>query len=741
MVKGEEKKQVKLQVTAELLQPERTNKLPQGVAYAYSKGGRLLDQAELDKKGHATLVFPASDQATAVRVLVGAAVKDKATKISELQRRGAEGRMIRIDPSDLNPRVNFTIFPEKWLCWLLSICFVPGTLFKREEVDGTSIDLPVCGAEVEVYEVDPLPLIIARLPDSIIDKIRKYVIEPIPEPPFEHLPPERKVPKGPFPPPPPPPVQSLEASTFASPEDTSADLGVQKAVSVSSDLITAARTASIYQFRDVLLKYQDFTRFFLCRFYPFGLTMDLVVTATTDECGKFRAAFFRGCKNPDTPDLYFKAKQQFGPFTFTIYEPTPVSCYTRWNYTCGTEVNLYTSSVFAITCSPCPPIEPPEPGMNWVAVMHIGNTPLSRIRGTSANAGIQGSDNATNKGMLFANVNEANNAVSFNGRPLGGMLRPHIEFDNSLREDLGVKYYQVSWRRAGTTDAFQLLTGEVHRHYSHEPPGATTPVFEVYPLGPVEVGGKTLFEIPPAMPPKGKWVVTDLVENNTSAKFPTHSLIPVSADGKYELKIELFDSAGNLINIDTLNIIYVVPEQLNIAADAPVTTVNAADLGLVVDEDSDGNKSFIMTVHVDNHSCEADIDKAQLTAPANDCGVILYDSGNTSATVTMPYTASHPNDFATRLFRLKRGVTNLPPFSQGGSSPLVSANLAPGSTSQTATVAELTQAYPAYGLAACSIAAFSEDLHVWAMAHNGWRRLYEYDDNDHAAFVLAPEEE
>ncbi|NIX19992.1 MAG: hypothetical protein GWN07_09200, partial [Actinobacteria bacterium] len=68
----------------------------------------------------------------------------------------------------------------------------------------------------------------------------------------------------------------------------------------------------------------------------------------------------------DTPDLYFKIKHRFGPFTITIYEPTPVSCFTRWNYTCGTHVSLFTSSPFARTCSPCPPIEPPEPGLNWV---------------------------------------------------------------------------------------------------------------------------------------------------------------------------------------------------------------------------------------------------------------------------------------------------------------------------------------------------------------------------------------
>ncbi|NIX19993.1 MAG: hypothetical protein GWN07_09205, partial [Actinobacteria bacterium] len=246
--------------------------------------------------------------------------------------------------------------------------------------------------------------------------------------------------------------------------------------------------------------------------------------------------------------------------------------------------------------------------------------PLSRIRGASPNAGIQASDTAANEGLCFISSAEAGGAATFDGRPFGGLLRPHLEFDNSLRDTLGVKYYRVSWRQ-GTSGAFVPLTGEVHRHYSHEPPGATAPVFEVYSLGPQVVGSTSdLFEIPPGMPPKGQWVVTDLVEDQTSAKFPTGVHAPPAAHGKYQLKIDLFDAGGNLVNIDHAStpIVYVVPEQLNLAADAAVTTVDAATLGLVTDDDGDGKNSFIMTVHVDNNQCTADVDKAQLSgSPAN----------------------------------------------------------------------------------------------------------------------------
>ncbi len=683
--------ETKLEVRAKLLEPERSDKLPRAKAYAYSSGSRLLAAAELDETGSTTLVLPAAREARSVRVLVGPTVDDEEPRISELLRRGAEERRLRLEPDQPGISLELTIVANTWLCWLLSLCFVPGTLMKRTEIDGISIDLPVCGAEVEVYEVDPIYILVNRLTTDVLERIRKFVLEPEPV-------------SGPSPP----------------------DAGL-------SELKIAAQAESDLQLRQTLVRFPEFTRLALCQVHPFGLTMDLVATATTDECGNFQAVFFRGCNNPDTPDLYFKAKQSWHIGDVTIYEPTPVSCFVRWNYECGSEVNLFTSSPWARTCNPCPPIDPPEPGLNWVAVLHVGNTPLSRIRGTSPNAAIQSSTDAGNTGLSFWNTAEATNAASFDGRPFGGLLRPHIEFDNSLRDDLGVRYYRVSWRQGESGD-FQPLTGEVHRHYSHEPPGATSPVFEVYSLGPQVVGTTPdLFEIPPALPPQGQWVVTDLAEDRTSAKFPTDAAAPPAEHGKYQLKIDLFDAAGNLVDVDGLNIVYVVPEQLDLAADAPVTTADAAGLGLVVDDDGDSNRSFLMTVHVDNNECSATIEPAMLAAPANSCGVIEYDPTSPGASVSMPYTASHPNGFATYRFRLKRGVTDLPPFEQTGTAT------PPGSFSQSATVAALTGAYPDLGLPSCPMAAFSEDLEVYALATDGWSRLWAYDDDDHAAFVLAPQ--
>src|SRR5205823_8612311 len=94
----------------------------------------------------------------------------------------------------------------------------------------------------------------------------------------------------------------------------------------------SARAASDLDFRRVLLDHVDLIRPIICLFYPHFFTMRLVATAHTDDCGRFHTLFFNGCHNPDTPDLYFKVKQRFLFFDLTIYAPTPVPCYTWWNY-------------------------------------------------------------------------------------------------------------------------------------------------------------------------------------------------------------------------------------------------------------------------------------------------------------------------------------------------------------------------------------------------------------------------
>ncbi len=738
--KRKNRKEISLKVRVDLLDGRPPKDGPGAAVYAFTRGGQVVASARLGDDGNAVLPVPIPREVTALNVVVGPVVDTDVPVLSDLLRRGARRQTVRIDPDILEPEAAFEVLPNHWHCWFASRCYVPGKLVKRTELDGMKIDLPVCGATVEVYEVDPLPLIIARLPDSLLDRFRRHILEPDPWLLDVHLPEAKRIP---FPRPPRPDNTgsiALMAEMDQADAPGEAEFAFGTGGAAPAEIRVAAETASAAQFRDALVRAPDFSRFLICRYFPGGVSKTLIATATTDDCGEFRAVFFRGCVNPDTPDLYFVAKRSFGPWTITLLEPTPVACYTHWNYTCGTHVDLVTTHALAPTCPPCQPIE--TPADDWVAVMHIGNLPLSRIRGASPNATVKASTTPSNEGLVFINKTEALAAATFDGRPMGGLLRPHLEFDNGLR-DKGIEYYQFSWRE-GTTGAFQPLTHEIHRHYSFVPPGESEPTLVVYPLGPFNVGGKSLFKIPPALPPQGNWVYPDLVENNTSAKFPSQVHAPPAKAGKFQLKIDLFDGAGNLIDIDApaTKTIFVVPEELDLSQPATVHTEDADGPGfnLVFDDDGDGKRSFILTLHIDNTASEGAIEPAKLgLTPANACGVLPYDTANVSAIVTMPFKALHDNGFATYEFTLKRGVTGLGALTIGGSNPLVHPQaVAPGSYSQTASVDTLTMAYPALGLPQCDMAAFSERVRVWAMATNGWRRLHELDAQDHGAFVLSP---
>jgi hypothetical protein len=234
-----------------------------------------------------------------------------------------------------------------------------------------------------------------------------------------------------------------------------------------------------------------------------------------------------------------------------------------------------------------------------------------------------------------------------------------------------------------------------------------------------------LFEIPPALPPEGQWSFPDLLEDLTSAKFPTSDLAPAAEHGKYQLKVDLFDAAGTLVNIAAKGILYRVPAVTDLSGD--IDTDDAASLGLVFDDDGDGKNSFIMTLHVDNNECTAAIAAPTLdgTPADDDCGVLEYDP-TSPGSVTMNYTASHPQGFATYSFVLYRGVNPLTP-------PTASGPVGSGSFSTTQTVP--------YLLGSCRVAGYSENVYVWASATDGWFRLSRYDDHAVRAFVLAPQQE
>ena len=664
------------------------------VVYAFAANGKLLDSQPLSD-GVARLKVPIGEAPVPGRVLIGPRVGDDVPLIDELLRRGAWEEHIRLEPK--LPPLDILIPSPDWLCWILSRCTVRGTLLKRTVRNGVTVDLPVCNADVEIYEVDPLPILIPRLPDDILDRIRDILVkQPIPIPVPDPDPGPILPPHGPGPDP--APFFAMHAEHAAAP----AQAELKQAPAPDAMRAALELADSHDAIRQVLLQNPIVIRPLICRLFPRFVTKTLLGVAHTDECGHFRFTFFRGCHNPDQPDLYFKATQQWFFGRITVLEPLPVACHTWWNYVCGTEVTLYATNPLTLTCAPCGPVVAPD---NYVMVFGIGRHSAHAIHGASADL----SNGSTERGLTS------------DGNPWAGLLRLRLDFDSGLR-DAGIQYYRVSWRRAGGT--FQPLMDECHRHYKVEPaPGDVA--YVGYGLGPRLVGTTAaLFEIPPALPPAGNWVVVDPVEDTTNAKFPSHLLVPgvppTSATdnaGVHELKIELFDSAGN--PADTSGIHWVVPDVDDLGTSGTIHG-EAPVAGAVV------AGAFILPLHVDNNACEARIDAPTLngSAAADACGVMRYAPAGGS--VEMPYRAAHRNGFATHSFSVKRGAgAPITPPSVSG------VPVGGGSFTATSTVDALR--------GTCSIAAFAESLDVAATATDGWGRQSGLDAHDVRAFTLAPQ--
>jgi len=718
---------VRLHVDATALDVGADEQAPPLTAYAFGSSGRLLGRSDL-QDGGAPLTFEQGPEPEQIRLLVGPRIEkdDEGELLSDLIRVRAYEKMIH--PADFAQAVTVPIDRAIWPCWLRT-CTARGTLLKPVSSGGVSIDLPVCDAEIEIYEVDPVPIIVERIPPWLLEKLRDVIR--IPRPPWPPWPPIDGVPIPPRPGPDPGPFldqpspeagarsavgaaqealhleQQLASGTERLFRFTGEEHKVVSRAEASAALeavaadpaVVRAASIGVSALKKSLVARPDLVQPLLCFLWPRAVTTQLVATTTTDECGHFSARFWRGCTT-DVPDLYFKAYRRIGFWRFPIYTPTPIACHTWWDYACGSEVTLITTSPFALTCPPCPPVIAPR---HWVLAMAVGNTSLAAIRGT-------GSD-------LAPTTDSSNIGLTDTGSPFGGTLHFRFEFDNTLRSDLNVRYYRLRWRNVGSGNPFVDIQSTELRHYGHWV-GSSFQI-EPYKLGTQPVGGSVnLFEIPPALPPIGQWLIADAVVDTSSATFASAAFAPPAEAGMYEFELTLFDGAGVQVNANTLGIGYRIPKTTDLTT--TIDTNDAAALGLVT-----GGGALVFQLHVDNNVCSAHIDAPILDGvPAGDeCGVLRYT--DTSHAVTIGWEAAHPNGFATYDFDVWRG-THLRLSGSGA------VGAPPGAHTLSPSVAFL--------LESCSVAGFAEVLNVHATATDGWSTQTQYDRSDVRAFVLAPPE-
>lgn len=695
-------------------------------AYAFDRAGNLLsstpvkDSVDVEKLG-------------AERVLVGPTIPQGGRENPSL----ASLRRMQAVEITRSTALSTIILPDDIVTlWKWCICTIRGRVVRTIE----GVDYPVCNVRVKVCEVDKWPWLIYSLLDREIFAIRNDLLlrEPI-----------QIVPRRPFPDPP-PDVRRIAFKTgdvAAPPHEGHAEMSVSTNVAEAAPVALKAVTAesrSAFRsaaenlpanvkaglasenanvVRQTLANSFDFISpiIYYWPWLHYYYSCEDLGTVTTDDDGRFTLWHWYLCHG-DKPDIHFSVQAFIGGAWTTVYNP-PKSTGTYWNYACGTEVTIRITDERVSVCLPTYTF----PGSNVVVTMIGNNINVARIQRESA---------GVNQGLTEVE------AALGTGRPFGGQLEPRVAFGNAMVRDTNelppLFYYRWSYRRLGTTGTFTVLDTPVYRRYMVEPtsPPGAAPEFRLLQLGPVPGKPTTMFMVPPKNPfdPDGpsSWHPLNLRTELASAFFPTNFGDALANAGKYELLLELFDASGNLIpDWVAAGINGFIPNASTPAPVAPTTVTSQQVTGVPSMSEyyripaGMTTHGMRLVVHVDNNVCSAAIDAITSTgfsAVDDNCGFYVYTS--LANEVTIGFTASHPNDFATFNFDIHKGASN--PVNDASADGRVGASQdgfaeSGGHYTKTVTVGTL--------LGGCPNAAFSETLHVDAMATDGWSIDLGYDAN------------
>jgi hypothetical protein len=643
-----------------------------------------------------------------------------------------------------NPRLSLVIVEPLWRLWFLCPCVVTGQLVTTLTLpNGSSEQLPICNSRVTICQVTPIWLLLRRLPDPVVLQLRDAVLD-IVSGPVTPLPADQPMPAAgalalptspsvaaavPFRRPPSSvigaPVSTAAAAAGSAVGGQAKTHPVTGADAIGQDtLLALSRSPSVDDIRARLIEIGPIIAPWFCywEWLEPWLLVNCLETVTTDENGNFFAVIWYPCSGP-RPNLYFSAEQLQAGTWVPVYQP-PVRCSTHWNFACGSNVVLNVTDPSAIPCAPAAPITTPGGVTTWVMPTAVGGSMIwGTFPATPAPAGWVRGDGLTDYGSIV-------------NAPFGGYLG--LRSGSSIDIPSAALYYYRWSYRPGTSGDFTPMSDAVVKHYVKQSP-TTLPSFPAYQLGPDTVGTESdLFQFKPENPPAPTasdppgtityWPTDGFLGDIYSGYWNTPSIHGgVSATaGDYQVKLEVFDETGTLVDPGTGAFTFIVPD--GIGSDGVTITARAADTSEL---DAGG---FVFTLHVDNNICAASIDPTSIggTSVADACGFLGY--GAASDLVTLAFHAQHPNNFAVFNWDMVRGLTGLAAFDVAGAE-VAAASAGPYTGDG---VGDFSASTPAASLlGGCVNAAFGESLYVAAKATTGWGdRITQYDAQALGAFAL-----
>lgn len=658
--------------------------------------------------------------------------------------------VLRFNP--LKPELRVVVPRPDWILWTrLCLCWVKGRLIKRVRLpDGRTLDLPICHARVTLCEVDRWPILIGRLPDPDILRLRDEILDRLRQP----IPLPGPIP-GPFPDPiprlglsvPPAPLPAFTLAPMTG--GAGCGCGGDRADVTSRSLATpswaafdpqpdppllarlgALAAAPAPMVRARLVEDWAAIRPWLCGSAwldrLFETRRHCFATVTTDEHGRFSALYVHACGDADRPDIHVSAEQEIGGVWTSIHAPS-VSCGTTWDYRCGEEILVVVTDPRARACVPEDPVEPPPGVAAWVMPYAVGATTIAGTGGTPPPAGWPEGwvrpDGLTDHGGM-------------RDAPFGSVLGFRQQHALSIPND-GLYFYRWSFRR-GTAGPWTAMTAPITRTYVRDVPGPAVH-FPVVTLGP---NADNLFRFRPALFNPADWGVDTSsdpagttyywpVDVGIGEVFAARWTSPGTEDaaaapalaGTYQVLLQVFRKDGTLVPPGPSTFQFIVPSRID--ADGTVHTRLAQPSEIV-----DGG--FVFTLVIDNGRCGAEIAAPTVSAPGtadDDCGFLRYPPG---ATVGIAFTPTHHAGRAIFGFALVRGATGV--AAAGASGEVTAATAGP----YTRFGATFRHGFPVGDLVGpCTNAAFAERLAVHAKATNGARRLSEYDAGFLRAFALS----
>ncbi len=351
------------------------------------------------------------------------------------------------------------------------------------------------------------------------------------------------------------------------------------------------------------------------------------------------------------------------------------------------------------------------PGVDvWVMPYAVGNTTINNIENTG-----------------LTDYTDTISGLSMVNAPFGSRLGLRHGYDSRL-PNATIAYYRWTYRAVGTS-VWQEFSEPVGVHYTKKI-GAWVS-FPVYTLGPHHINGMSLYEFKPHDPPSSAgatttWPASDWFGDIYSGFLDSRAL----ANGKYDIKLEVFGSAGAKVMPGASTFGFIVP--IGTADDGTIITA-------VGSPTPDGG--FAFAVHVDNRACGAYVDPPAIgtTTVTDECGFLLYDSSvaasNNAAKVRISFFATHPAKRARFSFRIVRGIKTASTASgevAAGTAGVYSGDGNGHFQHKFMRTELLGPKCPEKG-------AFSANLYVYAKATNGWHhRLNRLDAHHVRAFALAP---